>query len=97
MMRIAIASVLSVAACGVASAGSVGVPTKPGITEQAQQIAYRRCWWHHGERHCRWSHNGYGLYRYNAGSPEDYRVGTAAWYRAMEREDRLNKGGGRGR
>jgi hypothetical protein len=97
MMRIAIAAALSVAACGVVSAGFVGVPNKPGITGQAEPIAYRRCWWQSGERHCRWAHNGYRLYRYGAGSPEDYRVGSSAWYRAMEREDRLNKGGGRGR
>jgi hypothetical protein len=26
-----------------------------------------------------------------AGSSDDYRVGTAEWYRAMEREGRLNR------
>jgi hypothetical protein len=96
MMRIAMAAVLSVAASGTAFAGPGGMPTKPGLTEQARQIAYRRCWWHHGERHCRRVGDDNRIYRYGAGSPDDYRVGTAEWYRAMEREDRLNKPG-RGR
>jgi hypothetical protein len=30
-------------------------------TSATEQIAYRRCWWRHGHRHCRWVHEyGYG-------------------------------------
>jgi hypothetical protein len=30
--------------------------TSSSLTEQ---VAYRRCWWHRGHRHCRWV-GGYG-------------------------------------
>ena len=66
-----------------------GLRTLPSHATQAQPIAYR-CWWEDGERHCR-SVGGHHM-RYGAGSPDDYRVGTAEWYRAMERDDRLNRG-----
>jgi hypothetical protein len=26
----------------------------------ADQVAYRRCWWRYGHRHCRWVDDGYG-------------------------------------
>jgi hypothetical protein len=91
MVRIAVAAILSVAACGAVSAGFVSVPTKPNITKQAEHVAYRHCWRQHGVRHCQWAGDANRIYRYGAGSPDDYRVGTAEWYRAMEREDRLNK------
>jgi hypothetical protein len=93
MMRIMVAAVVGVTACSAASAAPVAVPPAPGIASTAVQVAYRHCWWQYGERHCR----RVGGYRYGAGSPDDYRVGTAEWYRAMERDDRLNKPGGRGR
>jgi len=95
MMRIAVAAVLGVTAGGAAVAAPA-IPAKPGITAQVEQAAYRRCWWAYGERHCRWVRDGNRIYQYGAGSPDDYRVGTAEWYRAMEREDRLNRPG-RGR
>lgn len=94
-MRIAVAAVLGATAGGAAVAAPA-IPAKPGIAAQVEQVAYRRCWWQYGERHCRWVRDGNRIYRYGAGSPDDYRVGTAEWYRAMEREDRLNKPG-RGR
>ena len=25
----------------------------------AEQVGYRRCWWRHGYRHCRWVDDGY--------------------------------------
>ena len=28
-------------------------------SSMAEQVGYRRCWWHHGYRHCRWV-GGYG-------------------------------------
>ena len=95
MMRILVATILAVAAGGPAFAAPTA-PIKPGITKHVEQVAYRRCWWQYGERHCRTVRAGNRIYRYGAGSPDDYRMGTAEWYRAMEREDRLNKPG-RGR
>lgn len=35
-----------------------GLVEKP--TSAAEQVRYRRCWWHHGHRHCRW----YGGHHY---------------------------------
>jgi hypothetical protein len=95
MIRIVAASILAVAASGAAFAAPTP-PPKPGIAGQVEQVAYRRCWWQYGERHCRTVRAGNRIYRYGAASPDDYRMGTAEWYRAMEREDRLNKPG-RGR
>jgi hypothetical protein len=93
MIRIAIAAALGAAVCGPAFAAPVATQANPGIQSEIQQVAYRRCWWQHGERHCRWVRNGNRIYRYGAGSPDDYRVGTAEWYRAMERDGRLNRPG----
>ena len=36
-------------------------------TSAAEQVSYRRCWWHKGHRHCR-RYGGYGYYPYY-GSP----------------------------
>jgi len=30
------------------------------IASAAEQVSYRRCWWHKGHRHCRWVDDGYG-------------------------------------
>jgi hypothetical protein len=95
MFRITLAAILGVATGGAALA-SPAIVGKPGITKQVEAVAYRRCWWKYGERHCRWVDGGDRIYRYGAGSPDDYRVGTAEWYRAMERDGRLNRPG-RGR
>jgi hypothetical protein len=95
MVRIVLTAILSAAASGAVFAAPA-VPTIPGVTAQVEQVAYRRCWWQHGERHCRWVRGGNRIYQYGAGSPDDYRVGTAEWYRAMERDGRLNRPG-RGR
>lgn len=89
MMRITLAAMLGVAAGGAALAAPA-IPNKPGVTGLVEQVAYRRCRWAYGERHCR-RVGGNRIYQYGAGSPDDYRVGTAEWYRAMEREGRLNR------
>jgi hypothetical protein len=62
-------------------------------------VAYRRCWFSGGERHCRWV--GSGAYGYNShrdvGSrrPEEFRTGSRAWYDAMDRQGRGGFGQGR--
>jgi hypothetical protein len=95
--------------CGAASLGlgSLAVEAAPlaatgreamaavGGNLQAQPIAYRRCWWQGGSRHCRYGspYRGYG-YRYDGPLyPEAYRTGSSRWWQEMDREDR----GGRGR
>jgi hypothetical protein len=39
-------------------ASAAPAPAAPGVTPPTtslvQQAAWRRCWWHHGHRHCRW-------------------------------------------
>ena len=91
MIKIAIAAILSVAGCAAAFAVPVTVPTELGIAAQVEQVAYRRCWWQYGERRCRRVRDDNRIYQYGLGSPDDYRVGTAEWYRAMERDGRLNR------
>jgi hypothetical protein len=42
-------------------AGANGVTA--GIqTSAAEKAAYRRCWWRHGVRHCRWVYDDYGYW-----------------------------------
>ena len=36
-------------------------------TSAAEKASYRRCWWHHGHRHCRWVNDDYGYYGYDNG------------------------------
>jgi hypothetical protein len=67
-------------------------------TSAVDQVAYRRCWFSHGERHCRWVG---GVYGYNAtrdvGSrrPEEFRTGSKRWWEAMDRQGRGGFGGTR--
>jgi hypothetical protein len=102
-----------IGACGVASLGlcSVAAEAAPaasnlmptmaaavGAQSAAQEVAYRRCWWRSGQRHCRWSgpgpgYRGYGYRYYGPLYPEAYRTGSNRWWQEMDREDR----GGRGR
>jgi hypothetical protein len=102
-----------IGACGVASLGlcSVAAEAAPaasnlmptmaaavGAQSAAQEVAYRRCWWRYGQRHCRWSgpgpgYRGYGYRYYGPLYPEAYRPGSSRWWQEMDREDR----GGRGR
>jgi hypothetical protein len=53
-------------AFGVLATPSLAAPATglKGVESQAsssltEQVAYRRCWYHHGHRHCRWV-GGYG-------------------------------------
>jgi hypothetical protein len=102
-----------IGACGVASLGLCSVageaapaasnlmPTMAaavGAQSAAQEVAYRRCWWRYGQRHCRWSgpgpgYRGYGYRYYGPLYPEAYRTGSSRWWQEMDRDDR----GGRGR
>ena len=92
-MRIVIAIMLSVTALSASAlAAPIAVQSEAGISSQVEHVAYRRCWWAGGERHCRLVRGGNRIYGYGAGSPDDYRVGTSEWYRAMERDGRLNRG-----
>jgi hypothetical protein len=77
---------------------SSGLHFGAAANSQVEQIDYRRCWMRDGKRHCRLVHSGGGnddnaIPAYGAGRPESYRVGTAEWYRAMEREGRLHTEG----
>jgi hypothetical protein len=67
-----ITKALSIAAVGL-TLGMFAVPasaapisslqgvTADRTTSIAESVAYRRCWWHHGYRHCRWVGGwGYG-------------------------------------
>jgi hypothetical protein len=53
---------------GTAQAGSVGtaasaLKASAETTSAVEKIAYRRCWWRAGSRHCRWyGHGGYRSY-----------------------------------
>jgi hypothetical protein len=85
----AASGILSIPHAAQAAPG-VGVQLLPTQNVLTEQIAYRRCWWAYGERHCRRVGDN-RIYQYGAGSSDDYRVGTAEWYRAMEREGRLNR------
>ena len=93
----AIATLPGMALAGPASglrSGAVAIsPVEP--------IDYRRCWTSDGKRHCRWVPNTTGGRRddnaipaYGASRAENNRVGTAEWYRAMERDGRLGTEGG---
>jgi hypothetical protein len=73
-----------------------------GAQSKAQDIAYRRCWWRHGHRNCRWYDAPYRGYGYYPNRGDGYYYGPsfrrpipsvrAAGGRKMDREDR----GGRG-
>jgi hypothetical protein len=100
-----------IGACGVASLGlgSLAAEAAPaashlnptlaaavGTQSATQDVAYRRCWWRNGQRHCRGSerpYRGYGYRYYGPLYPEAYRTGSSRWWQEMDRDDR----GGRGR
>ena len=100
-----------IGACGVASVAlwSVGAEAAPaasnlmpttaaavGAQSAVQDVAYRRCWWQYGQRHCRWSeprYRGHGYRYYGPLYPEAYPTGSNRWWKEMDRDDR----GGRGR
>ena len=100
-----------IGACGVASLGlcSLSAAAAPaaahlnatmavavGTASAAQEVAYRRCFWRYGERHCRSAgrpYRGYGYRYYGPLYPETYPTGSRRWWQEMDRDDR----GGRGR
>jgi hypothetical protein len=85
-----------------AASGTSQIMAAAGVQSKPQDVAYRRCWWRHGHRHCRWydapyRSEGYIPYRgegyyYGPTLPEAYPVGSSRWWQEMDREDR----GGRG-
>jgi hypothetical protein len=101
-MRIA-AVILAVGAAAVVWPADVsvaghlsGLRSGAAATSQFEHINYRRCWVRDGKRHCRWIPSGgadNAIPARGAGRPENNRVGTPEWYRAMERDGRLNTGG----
>jgi hypothetical protein len=105
--KLAVIGVLSLASVGLGALAAQGAPVAPrsgamaaaGADGKADSIAYRRCWWQGGQRHCRWNgssyrgYRGYGYGYYGPLYPEAYRTGTRRWWQEMDREDR----GGRGR
>ena len=99
------------ASLGLSPLGAQAAPAASGMTQtmaavgaqsKPQDVAYRRCWWQNGHRHCRWydaPYRGYGYYPYPSNGyyygptlPEAYPVGSSRWWQEMDREDR----GGRG-
>jgi len=105
--KLAVIGVLGLASLGLGSLAAQAAPPAPGALEtmttagrdgKAENVAYRRCWWHNGHRHCRGDgyrgYRGYG-YRgyYGPLYPEAYRTGSSRWWQEMDRDDR----GGRGR
>jgi hypothetical protein len=108
MMRAAAAALLAFGAAmplGL-SVGPVLAGVAPGLHSrliagsQVEPVDYRRCWASDGKRHCRWvpssgaRRDDNAVPAYGASRPENYRVGTAEWYRAMERDGRLSTEGG---
>jgi len=84
---------LAVEAAPLTATGREAMAAVAGDVE-AQPIAYRRCWWQDGSRHCRRygsAYRGYGYY--GPLYPEAYPTGSRRWWQEMDREDR----GGRGR
>ena len=86
---------------GTASAGPwAGLHSDADAISPIEQVDYRRCRTSDGKRHCRWvrsnnaSRDATALPAYGAGRAENYRVGAAEWYRAMERDGRLSTEGG---
>jgi hypothetical protein len=41
---------------------SVDLKAAAGSASNIEKAAYRRCWWRHGRRHCRWVGGYYPYY-----------------------------------
>jgi hypothetical protein len=101
--KLAMIGALGLASMGLGTLAAAAAPTAPapaaiaaGSDGKAESIAYRRCWWQGGQRHCRWvgsGYRGYGYRYYGPLYPEAYRTGSSRWWQEMDRDDR----GGRGR
>jgi hypothetical protein len=111
------AQLVLIGVCGVTSLGlgPLGAQAAPaafsmtqtmaavGAQSKPRDVAYRRCWWQGGNRHCRWygaPYRGYGSYPYPGGGyyygptlPEAYPAGSSRWWQEMDREDRGGRGG----
>jgi hypothetical protein len=109
--RLALIGICGATSLGLSPLGAHAAPA-PGMTQtmaavgtqsKPQDVAYRRCWWRYGQRHCDWygaPYRGYGYYPsrgyrgyYGPNLPEAYPLGSSRWWEEMDREDR----GGRGR
>ena len=103
--KLALIAILSAGGLGLGSLAAQAAPAAAPLSEsmaavgdqaKPQEIAYRRCWWQNGRRHChRYGspYRGYGYRYYGPMLPEAYRTGSSRWWQEMDREDR----GGRGR
>jgi len=49
----------------------------PAAEPAVEKAAYRRCWWHHGHRHCRWVATRYYDYGYYDDYPGYYGYGPS--------------------
>jgi len=104
--KLAMIGVISLASLGLGSLTAQAAPVAPspaamsaGADGKAESVAYRRCFWRHGYRHCRWygpGYRDYGYRYYGPMTPEAYRTGSTRWWQEMDREDRGGRGG-RGR
>jgi hypothetical protein len=50
---------------------------KAGQTSSVDRVAYRRCWWRHGHRHCRWYGRYYRPYDYYPFASDPYYYGPS--------------------
>jgi hypothetical protein len=111
-MQLALIGVCGATSLGVSTLGAQAALAAPGMREtmaavgaqsKPQDVAYQRCWWRHGHRHCRRydaPYRGYGYYPYRGGGyyygptlPEAYPAGSSRWWQEMDREDRGGRGG----
>jgi hypothetical protein len=68
------AATVSAQAASIGSA--VSAPRASTVESVAEKIAYRRCWWRNGVRHCRWYRSGYSPY-YGVPSNQLYSSGSS--------------------
>ena len=91
------------AQAATAPAGMAQTMAAVAAQPKSQDVAYRRCWWRHGQRHCRWydaPYPGVGHYPYRGDGyyygptlPEAYPAGSSRWWEEMDRENRGGRGG----
>src|SRR5262245_63603075 len=105
--QLALIGVCGAASLGLGALGAQAAPTALGMMRtmaavgaqsKPQDVAYRRCWWQGGSRHCRsygGPRRGCGYYPSPSGGcyygptpPGGYACGSSAWWRGMDREDR---------
>jgi hypothetical protein len=91
------------AQAALAAPGMRGTMAAVAAQSKPHDVAYQRCWWRHGHRHChRYDapYRGYGYYPYRGSGyyygptlPEAYPAGSNRWWQEMDREDRGGRGG----